>query len=296
MPSPLAPAARAVWGACLVLSLAALGCTSARTHRQSIDSISSSWSQSLEEGQQEEVIESVRALGQQSASNPDSLRSLQALLRQARPRGNISMLVRAESLRAAWRIGSHLPAEPLRADTLSAADFSERTREFEQLTLDPSVDPDSPRLLELARFLGDYRFPPGDEELALDLADLVVSRGLRRNEGPVTLAFLSAAPGAVRHGLVLVTLRLADDPNAAVREQALTSARYMHPGPGLDLVAGALGIERSREVLLMALDSLAALHGQATDDELLSVLQLVPSDAELSIRQRAEQIQELINS
>jgi hypothetical protein len=286
---------RARLGLTLVGLLALLplsACASAREQREAMAQTSATWSTELLPGEQEEVIEAVRALGAQDPDDADILVSIQALLRQARPRGNLSMLVRAEALRAAWSLGSHLPAEPLRADSLTPQEFSERTRLFEQLTVDPTTPPDDPRLLELARFLGTYRFAPGEEDLALDLADLVVSRALFAPQSPVQASFLEVAPGSVRHALVLTTLRLADDPHEPVRNEALAGARYMYPGPGLDLLAGALGIERSRQVLLTALDSLDTLASQVPAEDLERVLDVLPVDSDLTLRRRVAEIRE----
>jgi hypothetical protein len=290
---------RARLGLTLVGILALLplsACASAREQREVMAKTSETWSTELMPGEQEEVIEAVRALGAQDPDDADSLLSIQALLRQARPRGNLSMLVRAEALRAAWSLGSHLTAEPLRADTLTPQEFSERTRLFEQLTVDPTTPPDDPRLLELARFLGTYRFAPGEEDLALDLADLVVSRALFAQQSPVQSSFLETAPGSVRHALVLMTLRLADDAHGPVRNEALAGARYMHPGPGMDLLAGALGIERDRRVLLTALDSLEALVGQVPAEDLERVLDVLPVDSDLTIRRRVAEVREGIGA
>jgi hypothetical protein len=271
-------------------------CASAREQRELMTKTSEGWTTELVPGEQEEVIAAVRSLGAQDPQEADSLLSIQALLRQARPRGNLSMLVRAEALRAAWSLGSHLTPEPLRADSLTPQEFSERTRLFEQLTVDPTTPPDDPRLRELAGFLGTYRFAPGEEDLALDLADLVVSRALFASPSPVRSVFLETAPGSVRHALVLMTLRLADDAHGPVRKEALAGARYMHPGPGMDLLAGALGIERDRQVLLTALDSLAALADQVPGEDLERVLDVLPLDADLTLRRRVAEVRSEIGA
>lgn len=287
-----------VWAAWTLLLVASLlpGCTTAREYRQSITAAPVDWETELKEDSLEALLEDIRCLAELGPDRPDALVSMLVLARQARPRGNPSMLVRADCLKAAWELAANTQAEPLRVDEMTPSEFSERTRRFEQLVLDPSVASDDQELVELALFMGAYRFPPGDEDLALDLADLVVTRGAWQKQGPVQAAFAEGASGCARHALVLLTLRLADDPHALVREEALRGARYMQPGPGLDLVAGALGIESHRNVLLMALDSLESMVGKVDTDELRHVLELVPIGADLTVRRRAASVAETLGT
>ena len=273
----------------LSLALAATACTSPRARRTAIADISAEWAFQLEAGTQAESIEPVRKLGNQDPEDPSSMVSVLALARQARPQGNPSALVRAECLLSAWKLGADLPREELRVDELDAQAFSERTRRFELLAADPGLS-EGAELLELASFLGNYRFPPGDEDLALDLAELVVSRALWTEPSPVSGSFAATAPASVRHALVLVTLRLADDPNSTVREEALRATRHMVPGPGLDLIAGALSIEIDSEVLLAALDSLELLADELSAEQRARILSLLPPGVNLTVRRRADQI------
>ena len=291
MPTPCAPYGATL--ACLGVLLCA-ACASPSEHRAAIAAAPAAWAVELDEDAHEEFLEHVHELGQQSPADPDSLVSIITLLRQARPGGNPSVLARTECLRAAWRLARDLPAEELRADALTAAEFSERSTHFEQLLLDPT-QAGAPELLDLARFLGSYRVPPGSEDLALDLAELVVTRGLPHRDGPGRAIFADLAPGCTRHALVLVTLRMADDSHPLVRAEALRACRFMHPGPGLDLVAGALGIESDRQVLLTALDSLESLAPVLDAPSVLSVLALVPQSADLSVRRRAQLLREALD-
>jgi len=285
------------WLALSVLTIGLAACTSPKVRRDAIDEISSRWNEQLEVDEQEEVLEHVAELGELNPGKAQALVSVVSLARQAHPQGNPSALVRVDALRAAWKLASIHPGEPLRADSLTPAEFSESTRRFEALSADPERHADVERI-ELARFMSRYRFPPGEEDLALSLAETVVTRGAFTREGPVRDVFIAESPGCARHALVLVTLRLADDSLAWVREESLRQARHMHPGPALDLIAGAFRIEEDMQVLLAAMDSLEYLseEGRATRQELGTVLALAPLPASFVLKRRAEALQERLDS
>lgn len=290
MSSPRPPAA------VIVAAFAALvtACATPVADRASLDRIAGGWATAVGPDDQRDLIAAARRLGAADPTHPESLVSMIALARQARPRGNPSALVRADCLRAAWVIGAQGTPEALATDAAADAGLAELVAEFESLTADPARSVADPRAVELAARLGAYRFPPGDEDLALDLADLVVSRGLWMEPGPIQAAFLGGAAGVARHALVLVTLRAADDSRAVVREEALRAARHLQPGPGVDLVAGALAMARERTLLLAALDSLEHLALAADPQDVARVLGLVPGDAELPIRRRVAALREAL--
>lgn len=279
------------------------GCQSARERRAAVDEIAASWATFVEEDSLEELVGLVRDLGDGDVrDDPTHLASLTVLVRQAHD--NPSALVRAECLRAGWRLAAPLPAEPVPHEGLTAVEFSERSRRFDELTADPASAV-GPEAVELAAFLASYRAPPETQlqrqRAPLELAHMVVSRALWEPPSPVRDAFTAGAAGSARHALSLVTLYAADDLSASVREEALRAARSLDPPAALDLIAGTFSLEVEGQVLHAGLDSLAALGRRddlppAVRERLVSIVHLLDGVSDVSLAARARALSEALGA
>ncbi len=271
------------------------GCQSARERRAAVDEIAAGWATFVDEDSQEELVDLVRDLGDGDVrDDPTDLASLTVLLRQAHD--NPSALVRAECLRAGWRLAAPLPSEPVPHEGLS--------RRFDELAADPASAV-GPEAVELATFLAGYRAPPETQlqrqRAPLELAHMVVSRALWEPPSPVRDAFTAGAAGSARHALSLVTLYAADDLSPTVREEALRAARSLDPPAALDLIAGTFSLEVEGQVLHAGLDSLAALGRRedlapAVRERLVAIVHLLDDVSDVSLAARARALSEALGA
>jgi hypothetical protein len=274
MRRPFAPA--------IVLLAALCGCTSISEERAQIIVLNQQWLYgTMEEGTFEEMVDHIRSVGDQSASDEGRLAAVPELLRIVVK--NPSSWVRREALLAAWQLSSALPDPvPVREDQLDRAEFNKRTTRLEEIVLQQG-DVDNPEALELASWLGSVRAPYEEVELSISVAEVVVSQSLWRTDA-LGQAFRDNMAGCLQHALALVTLRASTDLYPVVREAALESVRHLHPDAALALVAGVLSRETDSAVLLAALDSVAVLAPRLDPQELRTVLEPLRASTDVAVR------------
>lgn len=283
MPRPPAPAV-------LLLALALAACASPAENRARAILIDAQWrspSGTMEKDSFVQMVEAVRAIGDQSADDPARIAAIPELLRLVLK--DPSAWVRREALHAAWQLASALPPpEPVREDTLDKADFNTRTQRLEELvTQDGPVD--SPEALELARWLAAVRPPYEQVELAVSTCEVVVSQSLWRTDA-LGQAFRDGLAGSLQHALALVTLRASADIWPVVREEALDSVRYLNPDAALALVSGVLSRETDSAVVLAALDSLSVLAPRLDPADLRAVLEPLRNTTDVAVRAQLREL------
>lgn len=276
----------------LVLAAALLaGCTTPLERRERIAEIDVAWRDTIPDGSLEEMLEHLRALGKLPPGGAQGLAAVPVLCQQAVSL-NTAALARAEALAAAWRLVAHVPSERLAPDSLSTSEVRARTDRFEQL-LDEPGGRDTEEILQLAEFMGAYRFPPTRVQFAITIAEVVVSRALWDEPGPVQRVFAAHAPGSLRHAVTLVTLQATGDPYPAVRQEALRQAHHLHPDLALQVLAQGLTREEDTMLLFTALDSLAALGPRlpaAARDDVAELLGRMTQHQDVAVRRRATEV------
>jgi hypothetical protein len=274
-----------------VLLAAALcaACTSPSENRATVIKLDAQWRAGpMEEDSFEQMVDAIRAVGNQSASDPNRIAAVPELLRVVIM--NPSSWVRREALHAAWELASGLPdPAPVREDKLDKDDFNTRTKRLEELVAQPETA-NGDEALELARWLTATRAPYEDVEVAIATAEVVLSQSLWRQDA-LGAAFREGMPGCVQHALALVTLRASTDAWPVVREEALESVRHLHPDAALALVSGVLARETDSAVVLAALDSVAALAPRLDSEALHTVLDPLRDSTDVAVR---EQIREIL--
>src|SRR5262245_29551650 len=125
-----------------VLLLAALcaACTSPSENRALVIALDAQWRTGpMEGGSFEEMVDAIRAIGNQPEGDPARIAAVPELLRLVIT-PNPSAWVRREALHAAWQLASDLPdPEPVREDKLDRKDFNTRTQRLEALVNDPQT-------------------------------------------------------------------------------------------------------------------------------------------------------------
>jgi hypothetical protein len=270
--------------------LAALcsACTSPSENRALVIALDAQWRAGpMEAGSFEQMVDAIRAVGNQSDSDPARIAAVPELLRVVIK--NPSAWVRREALHAAWQLASSLPdADPVREDKLDRMDFNARTQRLEALVNDASTA-NTDEALELARWLAATRAPYEDVEVAVATAEVVLSQSLWRSDA-LGEAFRQGMAGCVQHALALVTLRASTDVWPAVREEALESVRHLHPEAALALISGVLSRETDSAVVLAALDSVASLAPRLDAEALRSVLEPLRDSTDVAVRAQVREL------
>jgi len=288
----------------LVLCLCAVaaagaGCASPVEQRQELIALDGQWRLGeMEKDSFERMIAAVHGLGLQESGDEKRLAAVADLLRVVLK--NPSSLVRAEALRSAWKLGAGLPAEPFRADTVDQADFNARTQRLELLINEADAsatgapaEPGAartgiiypPEALELATWLAHFHAPAEAPAIAVSVSEVVLSQALFRDDA-LGAAFRAGMASSLDHALVCATLHAAADPYPVVREEALRSARHLHPENALALVGGVLARESDSAVVLAALDSLDALAGELPAAQLHEAVEPLASSTDVAVKRR----------
>ncbi len=276
-----------------LLAAALAGCSSPVELRQLVIATDAQWRMGgMEPESFEAMLASVRSLGAQPTGDEARLAAIPELARLVLD--DPSSLVRAESLRAAWRLAAELPVDAWRVDALDRADFNGRTQRLEALVTaeDAATQPEA---LELAGWLAHFHAPPEQPRLGVTVAEVVASQALWRHDA-LGDAFRKELASSLRHALALVTLHAANDPHAVVREEALASARHLDPPAVLSLVAGVLARETDSAVLLAALDSLQEAAGALPAEDVRAVLEPLQGSTDVAVRLRIRDILALASS
>ncbi len=197
-------------------------------------------------------------------------------------------LAQADALRAAWQLAAPWPSEPWRVDELDATAFSARTRRLEEL-LNQLDTADEDELIELANWLGAFRFPGNRAREATELAGVITSQALART-GRVQQAFAAHEDGSVRHALILVTLRHAGDESPVVREEALRAAVNLPADVLLKLLAGVLLRDPDSLVLLTGLETMETRVGDLPPADVTLLLEPLANSTDASLRRRVRDI------
>ncbi|MBM3984353.1 MAG: hypothetical protein FJ296_01465 [Planctomycetes bacterium] len=265
-----------------VLAGVLAGCASTVESRAEVMRLDGQWRLGeMEEGSFSKMVEAIRAVADQPASDPARRLAVPELLRVAVK--NPSDWVQHEALRAAWHLSAGLPPPaPVREDDLDRAGFNARTQRLEEIVL-AEGDATSAEALELARWLAALRVPYEEVDLSVSVAEVVVSQALWRSDA-LGQAFADGMAGNLQHALALVTLRASTDSGAVVREEALRSVRHLHPEAALSLVAGVLARETDSAVVLAALDSLGVLAPQLPPEALAAVLGALRESPDVAVR------------
>jgi hypothetical protein len=281
MPRPFAPALA-------LLALLCAACATPAENRARMIELDAQWRLgAMEKGSFPEMVDAVRAVGNQSADDPTRVAAIPDLMRLVLK--DPSAWVRREALHAAWQLASELPPpEPVREDKLDKTDFSQRTARLEEL-VKPNVPVEDPEALELARWLASVRPPYEQVDLAVSTCEVVVSQALWRHDA-LGEVFREGLAGSVQHALALVTLRASADIWPEVREEALESVRFLHPEAALALVSGVLSRETDSAVVLAALDSVAALAPRLDSDSLHKVLAPLQDSTDVAVRAQIRRI------
>jgi hypothetical protein len=307
----------------LCLCAAAAGCASPLEMRREVIALDGQWRLGeMEEDSFERMVEAVQGLGDQRSGDEARLQAEPDLLRLVLK--NPSSLVRAEALRSAWKLASDLPLEPFRADELEKAEFNRRTQRLEVLiaeaddaaavalaqsaveaasagaTVLGAAKParqDSAETLELATWLAGFHAPVEAPEIAVSMSEVVLSQALFRTaeygaQDKLGQAFRTGMESSLRHALVVVTLHAASDPYPVVREEALASARHLHPKNALALVAGVLARESDSAVVLAALESLATLAHELPPEDVQAAIEPLAASTDVAVKIRIRQLLE----
>ena len=263
------------------------GCESPVEMRQVVIATDAQWRDgAMPAGSFEGMLASVQQLGRQPNEDEARLAAVPELLRVLL--GDPSSLVRAEALRSAWKLAAGLPIEAWRVDKLEREEFNSRTQRLESLVTEQGAATDQ-ETLDLARWLGHFHAPIEQPSLAVTVSEVVTSQALWRKDA-LGGTFRAELGSSLRHALVLATLHAAGDPWPVVREEALTSARYLHPDTALSLVAGVLARETDSTVMLAALDSLQSQARQLQGADLRAVLEPLAGSTDVAVRQRIRDI------
>jgi len=275
----------------MLLLAVCVGCTSPAERRNTIETIDDTWITEVPEDSLTEMTENVRKLGALKAGSPEAFVSLPLLARQAH--SSPSALVRADALRAAWRLAKDLPAPPLTATAAKAAEFNDWMQRFEELDLHPDHD-QGEEIQELATRIARYRFPPSQARYAVELASVVVVRGFQRRPSPVQEIFALEAPGATRHALTLVSLQAAEDSVTFVREEALRAARYFDVETAVRRLSISLTTETDPVVLFTVLESIQVVGQQSGAEKVARLLEAAEQSPDAAVRRRAAAIAEAL--
>jgi hypothetical protein len=272
-------------GLVVVCALHAPACTQPAETRQEVMRLDAEWRLStMEAGSFQRMLESLRSLGAQAEDTEGRMAAVPELLRVVLK--NPSALVRAEALRAAWKLGADLPAEAWRVDDVDRQAFNERTQRLEELVHGGA--PPNAEALELAEWLGAFRVAPDSTDhlsLAISVCEVVLSQALWRRDA-LGDAFRRQMPGSVHHALSLLTQHAAGDAYPVVREEALLAARHLHPELALRMVAQMLGRESDAAVVLAALDSLEQMAPGMDAAALRPVLAPLAASTDVAVRRR----------
>lgn len=272
--------------ACLAVLVAA-SCAGPTDLRREVIELDAQWrSGSMEEASFDRMVQAVRGLGHPGDPAGSPRAALPDLLRLSLT--NPSAFVRAEALRAAWELGADLPPEPWNAPPLERADFNARTARLEQLIDDAG----NPETVELARWLAQVRIPvetPEELRNAIGVAEVVLSQAAARRDA-VGDAFRQGLDGSLHHALSAATLYAATDPWPVVREQALRSARHLHPLVTAELIEGTIERESDSTVMLAGLDSLAAVAAQLPAERLREVVGPLTASTDVAVRRQAARL------
>jgi HEAT repeat protein len=276
-------------GLLAALLIAMTGCAGPAETRLEMMRLDAQWRLStMEEGSFTVMMEAIRGLGSQSEGTPGRLAAVPELLRLVLD--NPSALVRAEALRAAWTLSSGIPVEAWRTDAVDREEFNRRTQRLEELVT--ATGPAGPETLELARWLGAFRVPPESPDhlsLAVSVAEVVVSQALWRQDA-LGGVFRAEMPGSLHHALSVVTQHAAGDAYPVVREEALLSARHLHPDVALRMVTQMLQRESDAAVVLAALDSLEQLASRMDAGSLRPVLAPLAGSSDVAVRKRIREL------
>jgi len=197
-------------------------------------------------------------------------------------------LAQADALRAAWAIAVAWPPEDWRVDELDATSFSSRTRRLEELLNDLETAEED-EIIELASWLGRFRFPGNRAREAIELAGVITSQALARS-GRVREVFAEHEHGSVRHALTLLTLRHAGDESPVVREEALRAAVQLPPDVMLKLLAGVLARDPDPLVLMTGLETIDARVTELPPADVKLLLEPLANSTDASLRRRVRNI------
>ncbi len=304
---------------CLCLLAGGLAaCTSPSEMRKEIITIDGQWRLGeMPKDSFERMIVAVQGLGQQNEGDETRLLAEPDLLRLVLK--NPSSMVRADALRSAWLLAAYLPVEPFRVDTLEKPDFNKRTQRLEELIVEaddvaaglavasaqadgatvlgapPGAPVYSAETLELALWLANFHAPTEVPEIAVAMSEVVLTQALSRKarfgEGDkLGKIFGDGMVPSLRHALVLVTLHAASDPYPVVREEALRSARYLHPDNGLALVGGVLARENDSAVVLAALESLEVIAPGLSAADLQAAVEPLTASTDVAVKIRIREL------
>jgi hypothetical protein len=282
---------RPAWHLGALVSLAVLlpACASPAETRQEVLRLDAQWRLStMEAGSFAVMVDSIQRLGNQPEGTEGRIAAIPELLRVVL--ANPSALVRAEALRAVWSLASSIPPEPWRADAVDREEFNRRTQRLEALVHQAEAPGDE--ALELARWLGRFRVPPDSADhlsLSISVAEVILSQALWR-EDALGEVFRAEMPGSVHHALSVITQHAAGDAYPVVREEALVSARHLHPDVALRMVAEMLQRESDAAVVLAALESLERLAPRLDTAALRPVLAPLVSSSDVAVRQRIHRL------
>lgn len=265
------------------------GCTSPREARIGIEDIDITWITEVPDGSLVEMTEYIRDLGKLQPGGDEALLSIPLLARQAYR--SESAWVRAESLRAAWKLADKIPVQEMLISQESAKEFNEWMFGFEALDAQPGTD-SGEQIQKLAELIGNYRFPPDKTRYAIQLAGVIAHRGVEREPGPVQEVFAGLAPEASRHALCLVTLLSGDDDTAYVREEALYAARYLDLETALHRMVATLTSESDQSVLLALLGTVQFFAERYGIDPMVEILNFASQSGDGAVRRRAASILE----
>ncbi len=270
--------------AVLVVLAGLTACSSPSEQRRDVLAIDAAWrSGSMPPQSNEVMLEALQALGAQRDADLASAGTLARIVLQSP-----SDLARADALRSLWQHASRFTREDWRVDELDSAAFNERARRLEELLDGDAPGPDE-ELVEMAHWLGNFRFPPRRMGEALSLAEAVASQAATRTD-EAGAAFAEHAEGAMQHAAVLVTLHASGDKAPVVRAEAAIAARYLPPERALLLVAGMLRRESDAQVVFDALDSVEALAPELPPEAVRGVLEPLLDTSDVAVRQRIEDL------
>jgi hypothetical protein len=229
--------------------------------------------------------EAIAAVGGGDPTRPGSIPTLSRVVMK-----NPSSLTRADALRAAWRLGVQLPSEPYRVDELDNELFNQRALRLDGLLAGAANLGPGETAVELAGWLGHYRFPPQRVELAISLSEAVTSRAIVHAGEPVGDAFAQNGGASLRHALVLVTMYAIDDKAAVVRSEAARAMRNLDPEAAMILLTVAVQHESDAQVVFHLLNSVEVLAPVMDPDRLRYALALLAESHDVAVRRRARQV------